>query len=87
MKSAAQIMSELSAMLRHVILIDAMEVGRELMPRKWKRYVITPVLAVTALVRPDLVQQAASWVGQQFSQRYMDIMTSAILSDGALSQF
>lgn len=73
-------------MLPHVNLIDAMEVGRELMPRKWKRIVLAPVVAVTALVRPDLVQQAVSWLGQQSSQRYMEIMTNTILSDVAFSQ-
>ncbi|WP_216695329.1 hypothetical protein [Dietzia psychralcaliphila] len=67
-------------------LIDVMEVGRELMPRKWKRYVIAPVVAVTALLRPDLVQQAVSWLGQQFSQRYMEIVTSPVISDVAFSQ-
>lgn len=34
-------------------------------------------------IRPS----AVSWVGQQFSQRYTEIMTSTILSDGAFSQF
>lgn len=58
------------------------------MSRKWKHYAIAPapVVAVAALWRPDLVQQAVSWVGGQFSERVMGIMTSTVLSDVAFSQ-
>lgn len=73
-------------MPRYVKLIDAIEIGWELMSGKLKRYVIAPGILVAALVRPDLVQRAASWLGQQFSQRYSEIMTSTILSDVALPQ-
>ena len=60
------------------------------MSRTWKRYtpapVVAAVFAVAAWCHPDLVQQLAFWVGGQFSQLYMGIMTSTVLSDAAFSQ-
>lgn len=60
------------------------------MTRTWKRYTPAPVaaavVAVTALCRPELFQQLAFWVGGQFSQLYMGIMMSTVLSDAAFSQ-
>lgn len=59
------------------------------MSRTWNRYVSAPVaavVAVAALVRPDLFQQAALGLGLHLSQLYMGIMTSTVLSDVAFSQ-
>lgn len=60
------------------------------MSRTWKRYTPAPVaaavFAVTAVCYPDLVQHLAFWVGGQFSQLYMGIMTSTVLSDASFSQ-
>lgn len=79
-------MSELSAMLRVVNLIDGLEVGRDLLPQQWKRYVVAPAVIVTALLCPDLAQRTAFWLGEQFSQRYMEIMTNTVIPVVAFSR-
>jgi hypothetical protein len=77
---------KVSAMLRHVSFIEAMDVSRDLLPRQRKRYAVAPVVGVTALLCPDLTERTVSWPGQQLSQRYMEIMTNTVLSEDVFSQ-
>lgn len=39
-------------MLRHVHCIDVLEVVKEIIPRRWKRFVITPITIVVVLLSP-----------------------------------
>ncbi|WP_163377144.1 hypothetical protein [Dietzia sp. Alg238-R159] len=66
--------------------LDAIEIGRDLMPRRWKRLFIAPAILVATWLFPDQTQQAVVWLGQQFSERYMERMANSGLLDGAFSQ-
>lgn len=51
-----------------------------------KRYAIAPAVVAATWLYPDQAQQTVVWLGQQFSERYMEIMTNSGLFDGAFSQ-
>ena len=66
--------------------IDVLEVVKEIIPRRWKRFVITPITIVVVLLSPELAQRTSSWLGEQYAQRLGQIVTETILHDVAVPQ-
>lgn len=73
-------------MLRPVYCIDVLEVVKEIIPRRWKRFVITPIAIVVVVLSPELAQRASSWLGEQYAQRLGQLVTETILPDAAVLQ-
>lgn len=73
-------------MLRHVHCIDVSEVVKEIIPRRWRRLVITPITIVVVLLSPELAQRTSFWLGEQYAQRLGQVVTETILPDSAVPQ-
>jgi len=61
--------------------IDVLRIGKGLIPRRWKKSIITPMAIAMLLLFPELGQRAALWAGEQYAQRLSQTVEYAGLLD------